>query len=328
MKTVYFLLTHYDADRSTRLSIRLLREYTPSFYQSLLEPHIVLLTTGSTLRPGMGEDIFVQMQNVGHHESDMEMLNAGVALALSRGADLIIKLSGNRLFLNGNRLIELIKKLSDSDKSALSDHWCNADQLATDVLMMKAAFAQEVFPLPIIHGAIFSEHLLAQQTRRRGLWDNVLVYHERQPIHVEGCRRTRFYESIELLTNSEDELDEFIGQHYPRYLPLLTTPDDNVPAARAPGSAFANLRPMAHGGLTLTPGEGSFELLTADGRREAALNETAAAIWLLCNGERTVAQIQADLAEVFQVPPATVIGDVRRTLESFLSRELVWVAGV
>jgi hypothetical protein len=329
MKKLYFLLTHFDADRSTRLNIRLLRECSASFFQELLEPHIVLLSTGSSLGPGMGEDVFVRLPNAGHHEGDMEMLNAGVAVALSRGADLIFKLSSNRIFLNKSKLIGLIRRLNNSNKGILSDHWCNIEQLATDVLLMKASFAKEVFPLPIAHGAVFSEHLLAEQTRKRGLWQQVLLYDERQPIHLEdGHRRTRFYEAVELLTNAEHDLGEFIAEHYPRYLPLLNDGEDASPGARPAGSVFERTRPMAHGGLSLVQEGDRLELCTADGQRTAALNETAAAIWSMCDGERTVEKIQTDLAEALQVPPKAIADDVQQTLEHFLRRKLVWIAAV
>lgn len=328
MIQLYFLLTHFDTDRATRLNVRLLREYSASLFQERIEPHIVLLSTGSSLLPGNDEDVFVRMPNSGHHEGDMEMFNAGAAIALSRNADLIFKLSGNRIFLNRNRMIELILRLVRSDKVVLSDYWCNASQLSTDVVLVKASAARKIFPLRFTPGAVFSESLLARQLKKLGLWERVLLYNERQPIHrQDGSRRTGFYESIELLTNCEHNLEDFITKSYARYAPLLA-PNQPDPGNEAPPTrGFHGMLPMRHGGLSLTHEQGRFELRSTSGQSAAVLNETAAAIWSMCDGNRTVETIQSQLAESLDLRREVIADDVHEALEDLLGHRLVWVSG-
>ncbi len=53
------------------------------------------------------------------------------------------------------------------------------------------------------------------------------------------------------------------------------------------------------------------------------LNATAAAIWLLCDGRHTEADIAAELAALFNLEVPGVESDVRGTLVDFLTKGLL-----
>jgi len=53
------------------------------------------------------------------------------------------------------------------------------------------------------------------------------------------------------------------------------------------------------------------------------LNATAAAIWLLCDGRHTEAEIAAELAALFNLEVPSVESDVRETLVDFLRTGLL-----
>ena len=53
------------------------------------------------------------------------------------------------------------------------------------------------------------------------------------------------------------------------------------------------------------------------------LNATAAAIWLLCDGRHTEADIAAELAALFNLEVLSVESDVRETLVDFLRTGLL-----
>jgi len=61
----------------------------------------------------------------------------------------------------------------------------------------------------------------------------------------------------------------------------------------------------------------------AGGNEALALNPTAAAIWDLCDGTRTVDEIQAELVTSFQADAGLIHRDLRKTLDSFAGRGLL-----
>ncbi|MCK6546407.1 PqqD family protein [Myxococcota bacterium] len=71
--------------------------------------------------------------------------------------------------------------------------------------------------------------------------------------------------------------------------------------ARAPGLAHAEL-------------DGELVLVHADGGHVVYLNATAALVWSLCDGERTVAEIVALLGEAYPDAAARMASDVEVAL--------------
>lgn len=58
--------------------------------------------------------------------------------------------------------------------------------------------------------------------------------------------------------------------------------------------------------------------------RAVSLNTTAAAVWFLCNGERTIGEIAAAIREVYPATPAAnVEADVRKILDDFREKQLL-----
>lgn len=57
------------------------------------------------------------------------------------------------------------------------------------------------------------------------------------------------------------------------------------------------------------------------------LNGTAAVVWWLCDGEHTVEQIAGELAGLYELTPAKVIGDVQSALDSFKNADLIICPG-
>ena len=53
------------------------------------------------------------------------------------------------------------------------------------------------------------------------------------------------------------------------------------------------------------------------------LNAVAGAVWLLCDGETTVASMPDELAEVFGVPPADLVGPIGEALDSLAAAGLL-----
>ena len=56
---------------------------------------------------------------------------------------------------------------------------------------------------------------------------------------------------------------------------------------------------------------GEVVILDEDGTQVCLLNETAALIWTLADGTRTIAEIAGDLCERFHVSPQEAAADVR-----------------
>lgn len=58
--------------------------------------------------------------------------------------------------------------------------------------------------------------------------------------------------------------------------------------------------------------------------RAVSLNTTAAAVWFLCNGERTIGEISEAIREVYPDAAAeNVEADVRRILDDFREKQLL-----
>ena len=59
------------------------------------------------------------------------------------------------------------------------------------------------------------------------------------------------------------------------------------------------------------------------GAQAASLNDSARAIWALCDGTRTVDDICADLAQEANLSPTQLRGDVKNALERFRALDLL-----
>lgn len=58
--------------------------------------------------------------------------------------------------------------------------------------------------------------------------------------------------------------------------------------------------------------------------RAVSLNTTAAAVWFLCNGARTIGEISRAIREVYPDAPAeNVEADVRRIIDDFREKQLL-----
>lgn len=320
MRKLYFLLTHFDADRAVRFNVRLLSEYSTPLYRHGFESHVMVLSTGTGLKPGNGEELFVPLPNLGHAAGDMEMINLGVVLALGRGADLVVKLSGNRMFLNPEKLITLLDRLEHSDKGMLCDHWITDRDYATDIIFLKAWFAELIIPIQVLGTPAICETRLARRVKQHGLEEQVLLYDERQPIHGENGRRS-FYEELEILSNVDNGLEAFIRRSYPEYIPLL---ESDLPLIEpSPLNWVCGLRPAADPRLVLTRGTNCYELYGMKGKLVATLNDSAAMTWTRCDGQNTTLDICAAVESELGLEQGATISDVRETIARFLADGLL-----
>lgn len=65
-------------------------------------------------------------------------------------------------------------------------------------------------------------------------------------------------------------------------------------------------------------------LYTAEGELIHQLNPTARLIWELCDGEHTLQDMEQALRSTFSIAPEQdVIMDIRRTLDTFASQDLL-----
>lgn len=64
-------------------------------------------------------------------------------------------------------------------------------------------------------------------------------------------------------------------------------------------------------------------LREADGEEVHLLNETAFALWQLCDGQTSAEEMAAGVCELFGASGATVLEDVDRTLDELSRRGLV-----
>lgn len=80
-------------------------------------------------------------------------------------------------------------------------------------------------------------------------------------------------------------------------------------------------RPKRRPDIRAEPVSGELVLYDASGGRAAYLNATAAAIWALCDGERTVAEMIAYLAS--EIGGERIAPDVNDTVDRFRAAGLV-----
>lgn len=88
------------------------------------------------------------------------------------------------------------------------------------------------------------------------------------------------------------------------------------------------LIPVHAPGATLLAGDdGPGELTDASGRRRLRVDETALALWELCDGETTVDEMVAACCDLFDAAPAVVARDVAATLDKLGQADLLrWQA--
>lgn len=68
-------------------------------------------------------------------------------------------------------------------------------------------------------------------------------------------------------------------------------------------------------------------LREAEGDEVHLLNETAFALWQLCDGRTSPEEMAAGVCELFGAPPTAVLDDVDRTLSELARRGLIsWTA--
>jgi len=76
-----------------------------------------------------------------------------------------------------------------------------------------------------------------------------------------------------------------------------------------------DVRPVRQDGLHLdTAVESVHVLVDADGREVLQLNDTALAIWDLCDGVTTLDEMVAAVLQLFQADPGAVASDVTETI--------------
>ena len=92
------------------------------------------------------------------------------------------------------------------------------------------------------------------------------------------------------------------------------TPLADKPAARAP---------RRRDDLAARELEGEVLLYDSSGARAHALNATAARVWELCDGTRTLDEIVDGIREIFDVDKPTARRDVERLLVEFGQRGLL-----
>lgn len=72
--------------------------------------------------------------------------------------------------------------------------------------------------------------------------------------------------------------------------------------------------------------EGEIAVYDREGGRVHLMNDSALAIWDLCDGETTAEEMVAAICELFRMHPDVVTEDVTRTLQEFDQAGLVtWV---
>jgi coenzyme PQQ biosynthesis protein PqqD len=83
---------------------------------------------------------------------------------------------------------------------------------------------------------------------------------------------------------------------------MHSSPETDVTAMTA--------RPRRRDGVLAQEAQGQTVLLRVQDGSYYAIDEVGAAIWELCDGERMLAGVVADLCEQFDAPEATVAADV------------------
>ena len=81
--------------------------------------------------------------------------------------------------------------------------------------------------------------------------------------------------------------------------------------------------PRQRGGLVLDGAGDETAVLDPEEDRRYALNATAAALWELCDGRTSPAEMVDALCLLFRAEPTTISGDVDRVLEQFATLGLI-----
>lgn len=85
-------------------------------------------------------------------------------------------------------------------------------------------------------------------------------------------------------------------------------------------------RPLRRPGMWLRQAEDEIAVYDREGGRIHLMNDTALAIWDLCDGETTADEMVAAICELFHMHRDVVSEDVTRTLQEFDQAGLVsWV---
>lgn len=123
------------------------------------------------------------------------------------------------------------------------------------------------------------------------------------------------------------DLRPFVGNtfdscHIEAEIPLVPDRRPPPPATAAPASP--GWRPRRSAVATETEEDGEpLSLVLQGGAEKLALNPTAAAIWRLCDGTRTVDDIETELAFRFDAERKHMHRDLREALQSFLRADLL-----
>jgi pyrroloquinoline quinone biosynthesis protein D len=87
--------------------------------------------------------------------------------------------------------------------------------------------------------------------------------------------------------------------------------------------AFASTTPRRRSGLHLEPSDGSNVLVSDEGTKILLLNETALALWELCDGETTFAEMVTVITDFFEAEPDVINTDVATALTQMVEAGVV-----
>jgi coenzyme PQQ biosynthesis protein PqqD len=86
-------------------------------------------------------------------------------------------------------------------------------------------------------------------------------------------------------------------------------------------------RPRRQEGVLAQEAQGQTVLLRLDDGGYYALDEVGAAVWELCDGSRSVAEVVAAIGERFDAPEATIRADVMEFVEELRDERLLVAGG-
>jgi len=87
------------------------------------------------------------------------------------------------------------------------------------------------------------------------------------------------------------------------------------------------LRPVQSPGARIEQRDGRVVVCDADTKVMLALNESAAALWELCDGSTTIDEMVTAICEISSIPDDRVRDDVERTLAEFRRAGLLALDG-
>jgi coenzyme PQQ biosynthesis protein PqqD len=88
-----------------------------------------------------------------------------------------------------------------------------------------------------------------------------------------------------------------------------------------------DVRPRRREGILTQEAQGQTVLLRLDDGGYYALDEVGATIWGLCDGQRAVGEIVAELCAEFDAPERTIRADVLEFIRELRSEQLLVVDG-